>query len=335
MTHFKNAAVIGAGVIGSGWIARLIENGINVSVFDPAPDTRDRIERTLVNSRAAYGKLISGVRCEEGSIAFTTSISHAVENTDFVIESVPERLDIKQSVFAEIEQTTGQQVIIASSTSGIMPTDLQAKMHYPERLLVAHPFNPVYLIPLVELVGGKLTSKRTLVDFAEIIKETGMHPLIIKKEIAAFVADRLLEALWRESLWLVKDGVATTGDIDDAIRFGFGLRFAQMGIFDTYRIAGGRAGMSHFLSQFGPSLQWPWSKLTDVPELDAELVALITKQSDEQSNHMTIAELEQKRDDNLIGILQALQQNQWGAGKTLSDYERELNRKAIFAANDE
>ena len=151
-----------------------------------------------------------------------------------------------------------------------------------------------------------------------------MKALVVKKEIAAFIADRLLEAVWREALWLVKDGIATTEDVDDAVRFGFGLRYAQMGIFDTYRVAGGPAGMRHFMAQFGPCLQWPWSRLTDVPEFDDELVELIASQSDAQSGHLTIAELEQIRDDNLVAILRALKDNAWGAGQTLANYEQRL-----------
>lgn len=203
-------------------------------------------------------------------------------------------------------------------------------MSNPERFLVAHPFNPVYLLPLVEIVGGSKTSSTVIQKAKAIYQSIGMHPLIVKKEIEAFIADRLLESLWREALWLVKDGIATTQDIDDAVRFGFGLRYAQMGIFDTYRVAGGEAGMRHFIEQFGPCLKWPWSKLTDVPELDDELVDKIASQSDEQSGHMSIREMERIRDDNLIEILQGLKRNNWGAGQTLANYESRL----LNAAND-
>ena len=181
---------------------------------------------------------------------------------------------------------------------------------------------PVYLLPLVELVGGKETSADVIDSARDIYIDLGMRPLHIKKEIEAFVADRLLEAVWRESLWLVKDGIASTEEIDDAIRFGFGLRWAQMGLFETYRLAGGEAGMRHFLAQFGPCLKWPWTKLTNVPELDQELIDLISSQSDAQSGQHSIRELERIRDDNLIAILQALKVNNWGAGETLAQYEK-------------
>lgn len=331
MATIKNAAIIGGGVIGAGWVARLIENGINVTIHDPAADAMEKVEAVLENSRYAYGKLLSAPRVREGEIRFKDSIANAVYGAELIVESVPERLDIKQKVYAEIEESAEPGALIASSTSGIMPSDLQEKMSNPERLLVAHPFNPVYLLPLVELVGGSKTSAGTISRAREIYDSIGMHPLHVKKEIEAFIADRLLEAVWRESLWLVKDGIATTQDVDDAVRFGFGLRYAQMGVFDTYRVAGGEAGMRHFMAQFGPCLKWPWTKLMDVPEFTDELVDLIAGQSDEQSGHMSIREMERIRDDNLIAIMHGLKANDWGAGQTLAKYEQHL----LKAANDD
>ena len=152
---------------------------------------------------------------------------------------------------------------------------------YPEQIIVAHPFNPVYLIPLVELVGHVKTTEKA----SKILMQLGMFPLTVRKEIDAHIADRLLEAVWREGLWLINDGIATTEEIDDAIRYGFGLRWAQMGMFETYRIAGGQEGMEHFIEQFGPALKWPWTKLTDVPELSEDLIKKITLQSDKQSDN--------------------------------------------------
>ena len=195
---------------------------------------------------------------------------------------------------------------------------------HPERLFVAHPFNPVYLLPLVEIVGGKKTSADTIDRAVDVYTKVGMKPVHVKKEIEAFVADRLLEAIWRESLWLIKDGVCTTEDLDDIVSFGFGLRYAQMGVFETYRVAGGEAGMRHFLAQFGPCLKWPWTKLMDVPDYDDALVDLIA----EQSGRMSIRELERARDDNLVAIMDALSRQKdgkgWGAGKVLNRYRSRL-----------
>ena len=159
-----------------------------------------------------------------------------------------------------------------------------------------------------------------------------MRPLVVRKEIDGFIADRLLEALWREALWLVNDGVATVSEIDDAIRFGAGLRWSFMGTFLTYRIAGGEAGMRHFMEQFGPALQWPWTKLTDVPELTDELLDRLVEQSDEQAGGQSIRELEALRDDCLVAVIQALRGSvataASAAGETLADYERLLADRA-------
>jgi carnitine 3-dehydrogenase len=324
MSQVNKAAAIGGGVIGAGWVARLLENGIDVAVYDPAPEAERRLQAVLDNAERAYAKLTLAPRRKKGALSFHPTIAAAVAGAELIVESVPERLDIKQAVYAEVEAAADSRAIIASSTSGILPSDLQAQMAHPERLLVAHPFNPVYLLPLVELVGGTKTTQETVERAKALYSALGMHPLHIRKEIEAFVADRLLEAVWRECLWLVTDGIATTAEIDDAIRYGFGLRWAQMGIFETYRIAGGEAGMRHFMAQFGPCLKWPWTKLTDVPDFTEELVDLVASQSDAQSGAHSIRELERIRDDNLIAILQALKAKDWGAGRALAAYERQL-----------
>ena len=320
----KTIGAIGGGVIGGGWIARFLLNGYDVKVFDPHPDAERLVGTVIANAERAYAKLTTLSLGKKGTLTFVKTLAQAVENTIYIQESVSERLDLKQKIFAEIEQFASPKTLIGSSTSGFKPSELNAGMKHPERLFVAHPFNPVYLLPVVEIVPSAKTTPEVVEAAKSILIDIGMKPLIIRKEIDAHVADRLLEAVWREALWLVKDGVATTGEIDDIIRYGFGLRWAQMGLFETYRIAGGEAGMRHFLGQFGPALKWPWTKLMDVPEMDDQLVDTISKQSDAQSGHHTIRELETIRDDNLIAILQALKGNNWGAGALLSDYEKRL-----------
>ncbi|MGB2325480.1 MAG: 3-hydroxyacyl-CoA dehydrogenase NAD-binding domain-containing protein [Pseudomonadales bacterium] len=214
--------------------------------------------------------------------------------------------------------------IISSSSSGLLPTRIYSKCKNPKRTIIGHPFNPVYLLPLVELVPSEQTDTALLNQAKDLLTSIGMKPLHVRKEIDAHIADRLLEAVWREGLWLINDGVATTEEIDDAIRYGFGLRWAQMGLFETYRIAGGEAGMAHFIAQFGPCLQWPWSKLTDVPELTDQLVQTIADQSDAQSGQHSIRELERIRDNNLIGIMRAQKQTQWGVGELLNAHDKRL-----------
>jgi carnitine 3-dehydrogenase len=231
---------------------------------------------------------------------------------------------MKQATLAAVDRAARPGAIIGSSTSGLLCSDLARGLTRPERLVVAHPFNPVYLLPLVEIVGGEHTSAEAINRAMAFYRGLSMKPLHIQAEIEAHVADRLLEAVWRESLWLVKDGIATTEQIDDAIRYGFGLRWAQMGLFETYRIAGGEGGFGHFIRQFGPTLSWPWTKLMDVPDLDDELIDRLESQSDQQSGAYTIRELERIRDRNLAAMLLALEDNEWGAGQTLASMRSRL-----------
>ena len=313
----KIAAIIGGGVIGGGWAARFLLNGIDVNVFDPDPEAERKITEVLDNARRSLPALLDNSVPVEGKLTFCETISDAVSDADWIQESVPERLEIKHKVFAELQQHARKDALIGSSTSGFKPSELQEEAANPIQIFVAHPFNPVYLLPLIELVGNAGTTARAKAMLTEI----GMKPLIVRQEIDAHIADRFLEAVWREALWLIKDGVATTEEIDDAIRFGFGLRWAQMGLFETYRVAGGEAGMKHFIAQFGPCLSWPWTKLMDVPELTDELVDAIADQSDAQSGMHSIRELERIRDDNLVTILRGLKARNWGAGATLAEHE--------------
>jgi carnitine 3-dehydrogenase len=310
------AAAIGVGVIGSGWVARWRLCGIDVRAYDPAPHAARVLGEVFDNAVAAW-ELLGLPTSPVGSLTLCHSIEAAVEGATWVQESVPERVDLKHAALAAIDAAASVDALVASSTSGFKPTLLAEAMDHPERLVVAHPFNPVYLLPLVELVGGEATASATIELAEQCYAAIGMHPLHVRVEIEAFIADRLLEAVWREALWLVNDGVATTAEIDDAIRYGFGLRWAQMGLFETYRIAGGLGGMRHFIAQFGEALSWPWTKLTDTPELTGELVETIASQSDEQSGHHDIRDLERLRDRNVAAILLALEQFDWAAGSTL------------------
>lgn len=327
----NKAACIGGGVIGAGWVARLVLNGIDVSIFDPDPEAERKVNAVMKNARAAYKQMTPHLP-KEGKITYAKTLAEAVAGADLIQESVPERLDIKHKVLAEIDAHAKPDALIGSSTSGIKPSDMQTSMARPERLVVAHPFNPVYLLPIVEIVGGTKTSKEATEKARAIYASIGMKPVVIQKEIEAFVGDRLLEAVWREALWLIKDGITTVEELDDIMRYGFGIRWAQMGMFQVYRIAGGEAGMRHFMAQFGPCLKWPWTKLMDVPEFNDELVDLIAGQSDDQSAKWSIRELEAIRDENLVAIMAALSKTNkgkgWGAGELHKDYVKQLAKKA-------
>ncbi len=326
----KQAAILGGGVIGGGWAARFLLMGWDVIVYDPASDAKTKLEDVLKNARRSLPALSENALPNEGNLTWASSVEEAVSSAEWIQESVPERLDIKHAVLQQVQAACREDAIIGSSTSGFKPSELQQGSIRPAQIIVAHPFNPVYLLPLVELVGEAKSIKQAQV----VLQSLGMYGLHVRKEIDAHIADRFLEAVWREGLWLIKDGIATTQEIDDAIRFGFGLRWAQMGLFETYRIAGGEAGMAHFIEQFGPALKWPWTKLMDVPDLTPELIDQIAEQSDAQSGIHSIRELERIRDDNLVGMMRALKARGWGAGKLLNDYDQQnpLPLKADGAA---
>jgi carnitine 3-dehydrogenase len=316
----RKAAIIGGGVIGGGWAARFLLNGWDVGVFDPDPEAERKIAAVMANARRALPALSDAPMPPEGRLTFHGTIGEAVEGAEYVQESVSERIELKKRVYAQLQQAN-PGVLIGSSTSGFKASDLQDGAPNPGNIIVAHPFNPVYLLPLSEISGSAANPPEMVEKTVQIMHDIGMFPLVIRHEIDAFIGNRFLEAVWREALWMLKDGIATTEEIDDAIRMGFGLRWGQMGLFETYRIAGGEAGMRHFMAQFGPALKWPWTKLTDVPEFNDELVDLVANQSDAQSGKYSIRELERIRDQNLIGFLRALKERNWGAGKVLRAHD--------------
>ena len=313
-----SAAIIGGGVIGGGWAARFLLMGWDVRVFDPDPQAQRKIGEVLDNARRSLPGLSDVAMPAEGALTFHDTMSEAVEGVAWIQESVPERLELKRKVYQTLQEHCPQDAIIGSSTSGFKPSELQGCATRPEQILVTHPFNPVYLLPLIELVPTDTNPASVVEKAKDILTSVGLYPLHVRAEIDAHIADRFLEAVWREALWLIKDGIATTEEIDNAIRYGFGLRWAQMGLFETYRIAGGEAGMRHFIEQFGPCLSWPWTKLMDVPELTDDLIDTIAGQSDAQSGHMTIRELERARDNNLVSILRGLKAQDFGAGALLN-----------------
>jgi carnitine 3-dehydrogenase len=311
------AAIVGGGVIGSAWASRFLLYGWDVRFYDPAPNAEQVLHAVLGKARRWVPQIVEALP-GEGSLTVCSTLSDTVATSDWIQESTPERLEIKHAVLSQIQAACSDAAIVGSSTSGFMPSELQAGSERPEQILVAHPYNPVYLLPIVEVVPSPQVAQDTVDRAEQILSEIGMKPITLKSEIPAHVGDRLLEAVWREALWLIKDGVATTEQIDDIMTHGFGLRWAQKGLFETYRTAGGEAGMKHFLEQFGPCLQWPWTKLTDVPDLDDDLINLIVSQSDAQAAGRSVSELEDERDANLVAILNALRHEDRAAGAFLN-----------------
>jgi carnitine 3-dehydrogenase len=274
------------------------------------------IRGAVANAEPALARLTFAPLPPKGTLSFTTELRTMAQRADFIQENIPEQLALKQRMLAEVSRHAASDVIIASSTSGLTPTDLQRDMVAPERFLVAHPFNPVYLLPLVELVGGAKTIAATIEAASIFLRYIGMHTLHVRKEIPGHLTDRLQEAIWREILHMVNDGIATTGELDESIIYGPGLRWAAMGTNLIYHLAGGESGMRHMLAQFGPCLKWPWTKL-EAPELTESLIDRMVEGTQEQAAGRSIRELERLRDDYLVAIQQVLRQYNIGAGSTL------------------
>ena len=225
MSAVRTLGLMGTGVIGAGWAARALHFGVNVIAADLKPEMEAVLRATIANAAPALARLVRAPLPERGVLSFTTDPAQMARSADFIQENIPEQLELKQRVLGEVSRHARPGVVIASSTSGLRPSDLQAGMQGPERFCVAHPFNPVYLLPLVELVGGERTTAATIATAAEFFSYIGMHPLQVRREVPGHLTDRLQEALWREILHLINDGVATTGELDESIIYGPGLRW--------------------------------------------------------------------------------------------------------------
>jgi len=331
MRNVKTLGLLGTGVIGGGWAARALHFGIDVIAADVKPEMEAWIRGAIANAEPSLARLTFAPLPPKGKLSFTTDLSVMARRADFIQENIPEQLPLKQRMLAEVSRHAGSDVIIASSTSGLTPTDLQRDMVAPERFLVAHPFNPVYLLPLVELVGGQRTAAATLDAAARFFTYIGMHALKVRREVPGHLTDRLQEAIWREILHMVNEDVATTGELDDSIIYGPGLRWAAMGTNMIYHLAGGESGMRHMLAQFGPALKWPWTKL-EAPELTESLIDKMVEGTQAQAAGRSIRELERLRDNYLVAIQQALKEFDIGAGSTLRALEERLYRDAGAAA---
>ncbi|WP_235401639.1 L-carnitine dehydrogenase [Rubrobacter aplysinae] len=303
----STVCLVGAGVIGYGWAARCLAAGLDVVATDPAPGAEESIRAGVENAWPALERVGLAEGAGKERLSFTADLEEAVAGADFVQESVPEREELKQDVLARIDAAAPTRAIIASSTSGFLPSTLQKKCQHPERVMVGHPFNPVYLLPLVEVVGGEKTSPENIQRMMGFYRSIGMKPLHVKKEIDGHLSDRLQEALWRENLHLVAEGAATTKELDEAIVYGPGLRWALMGVNLTFHMAGGKEGMSHMLAQFGPALEAPWTKL-QAPELTEELKERMVTGTTEQAAGRSVAELERRRDEFLIRLMELLRE---------------------------
>jgi len=314
----RRVAVIGTGVIGAGWAARFLAHGLEVWAFDPAPGAEARLREALDRAWPALAALGLPPEVRRGRLRFAGSLAEACAGAELIQEAAPEREALKQALLAEIDAHAAPEALVASSSSGLLPSRLQARCAHPGRVLVGHPFNPVYLLPLVEVVGGEATARPALERAIAFYRACGMHPLEVRREVEGYLSDRLQEALWRENLHLVNDGVASPEELDAAIVYGPGLRWAFMGVNLTFHLAGGEAGMRHMLEQFGPALELPWTRL-EAPELTPELAERLVAGGERLAAGRSIAELERLRDQCLVAILKALARYRAGAGALVAE----------------
>ncbi|MFJ6513723.1 3-hydroxyacyl-CoA dehydrogenase NAD-binding domain-containing protein [Streptomyces sp. NPDC091406] len=300
----RRVACVGAGVIGGGWAAHFLARGYDVTAWDPAPDAAVRLRRLIAAAWPALEQLGLADGASQDRLTVTATLEEAVADAQFVQESAPEKLDLKRDLLARLDAAAPAGTVIASSTSGYPMTDMQTEAADPGRLVVGHPFNPPYLIPLVEVVGGERTAPAAVDWASRFYAVAGKSVITMDREVPGFIANRLQEALWREALHMVASGEATVAEIDASITEGPGLRWAVMGPMLTFALAGGEGGMAHMLDHFGPSLKSPWTRL-EAPELDRALYDAVVAGCEEAADGRSIADLVAERDRGVIDVLRA------------------------------
>ena len=297
----KKIAVIGTGVIGTGWIIRCLAHNFKVVAYDKDPKLKTKIIEEIKRASPFVKKLFNKKKINLKNFQYVTSLEVALKDADFIQENATENYKIKTKLMNLIGKYAKNNVIISSSSSGLLPTKIYSKCKNPARTMIGHPFNPVYLCPGVEVVAGKKTKTKFLNKANKFYKSISMNPIIVKKELPGYLADRLQEALWREGLHIINEGYATTKDLDRAIEDGPGLRWSLMGTFLTFHLAGGKVGMKHMLEQFGPALKLPWTKLK-APKLSKKLSSRLISGTRNQAKGNSVAKISNIRDQYLVEL---------------------------------
>ena len=297
----KKIAVIGTGVIGTGWIIRCLAHNKKVIAYDKDLRLEKKLISEIKRAWPFIKKLFNKKKLNLKNFKYVTSIEEAAKEADFIQECATENYKIKIKLMNTVSKFAKPNAIISSSSSGLLPTKIYSKCRNPSRTIIGHPFNPVYLCPGVEIVAGKKTKKKFLNKANRFYKSISMNPIMVKKELPGYLADRLQEALWREALHIINEGYATTKDLDRAIEDGPGLRWSLMGIFLTYHLAGGKAGMKHMLEQFGPALKLPWTKLK-APKLSKKLSSRVIVGTKQQAKGKSVAMISNIRDEYLVEL---------------------------------
>jgi carnitine 3-dehydrogenase len=301
MSQIKKIAVIGTGVIGAGWIIRCLAHDKIVNAYDKDSKLKINLIAEIKRTWPSVKKLFNKKKLNLKNFNYFTSIEEALKDADLIQECASENYALKTKLMNTIGKYAKPNAIIASSSSGLLPTKIYSKCKNPERTMIGHPFNPVYLLPAVEIVPGKKTSKKYLERAKKFYNSISMNPIMVKHELPGYLSDRLQEALWREGLHIIKEGHATTEDLDRAIEDGPGLRWSLMGTFLTFHLAGGKAGMRHMLEQFGPALKFPWTKLK-APTLSKNLIDRLVQGTKKQSKGKSVTKISNIRDEYLVEL---------------------------------
>ena len=301
MSNIKNIAVIGTGVIGAGWIIRSLAHNKKVVAYDKDIKLNKKLVSEIKRTWPYVKKLFNKKKLNIKNFKYVTSIKEALREADFIQECATENYAIKTKLMNVIGKYAKPNTIISSSSSGLLPTRIYSKCKNPARTMIGHPFNPVYICPGVEVVPGKKTKKFFLNKAKKFYKSISMNPIMVKKELPGYLADRLQEALWREALHIVNEGYATTKDLDRSIEDGPGLRWSLMGVFLTYHLAGGKTGMKHMLEQFGPALKLPWTKLK-APTLSKKLSTKVIQGTKKQAKGRSVDLISNIRDEYLVEL---------------------------------
>ena len=296
-------AVIGTGTIGASWAAYFLSRGLEVVASDPAPDASDRLRRFIDRAWPALTTLGLAPEADPSRIDFRSDPADAAAGSHFVQESGPDRVETKQDLLARFGGAIGPEVIIASSSSNLMPSDIQARCPHPERVVVGHPFNPPHLIPLVEVCGGRQTAPDIVERAIGFYRAIGKRPIHLRKEMPGHVSNRLQAAIWREAAYLVEQGVVDVTDVDAAVAQGPGIRWALMGPALTHHLGGGAGGLRYLWKNFGPAILWPHlGSQQDSPALLDRLATGVEQEAEGRS----MEEWAQWRDEKLVAILQTL-----------------------------
>ena len=301
-SKINKIAVIGTGVIGTGWIVRMLAHNKKVTAFDLNIKKKAILIKEIKRSLPFVRKLFKKKKINLKNLSFKTSLVETLKGADFIQECATENYKLKIELMSDIGKHSKPNAIISSSSSGLLPSIIFSKCKNPNRGIIGHPFNPVYILPAVEIVPGKKTSKMILKKANDFFKSISMNVILVKKELPGYLADRLQEALWREGLHIINEGYATTKDLDRAIEDGPGLRWSLMGTFLTFHLAGGKSGMKHMLEQFGPALKFPWTKLK-APKLSNKLIKRLVDGTKIQSKGKSVEKISNIRDEYLIDLL--------------------------------